>query len=453
VIAPSPVSGTRVTVVGLGVSGFAAARALIGLGATVRVTESATTPAIEARAASLRAQGAFVETGGHDLVWLAGFSTDLAVVSPGVPPRTPVIGELRRLGAEIISEIELAFRLSNCDFLAVTGTNGKTTTTSLLAAMLQEGGIKSAPAGNIGLPLVEAIASIPDDGAIVAEVSSFQLETIDSFRPEVAVLLNVAPDHIDWHGTQDEYVSAKARIVENQDASDVFVFNADDADSSRIAMLAPGRIVPFSGRRVVVDGVGVRGHKLVYRGRDLIGIADISLPGIPGREDVAAAACAALEYGVEVGAVVRAIKAFRPLRHRLEIVAELNGITFINDSKATNPHATLAAVQGLRDVVLIAGGQAKGIDLHALASTVPPVRAVVAIGEAATEVEDVFQGRVPVKHAQSMAEAVRLARSQSIPGGSVLLAPGCASLDMFESYAARGEAFVRAVREHMEGKS
>jgi UDP-N-acetylmuramoylalanine--D-glutamate ligase len=446
-------SGRRVIVVGLGSSGFAAARALARNGVTVRVTESLSGPAIEERAAALRARGVEVEIGGHDLAALARLKPDLAVVSPGVPPRAPVIAWLRGLGAKVISEIELAYRLSGSDFLAVTGTNGKTTTTSLLAAMLQEGGIKCLAAGNIGLPLVDAIASIPDDGVIVAEVSSFQLETIDSFRPRVAVLLNVAADHIDWHGSFDEYVNAKARVVENQIGDDVFVFNIDDVHAKRIATLAPGRIAPFSGRHAVETGVGVHDGHLAHRGRSFLAVEDVPLPGAAGREDVAAAACAALEHGVDLGAVVRAVKAFRPLHHRLEIVAELDGVTYINDSKATNPHATMSAVTGMRDVVLIAGGRAKGIDLHPLASTVPPVRAVVAMGEAAGEIEDTFCGRVPVLRAGSMEEAVKLARSQSVNGGSVLLAPGCASLDMFESYAARGEAFVRAVRGQLEGKT
>jgi UDP-N-acetylmuramoylalanine--D-glutamate ligase len=442
--------GKRVTVVGLGASGAAAAHALINLGALVRVTESASTPAIEERAAALKSKGAEVETGGHGRGTRAG---SLAVVSPGVPRRAPVIDSLRRGGAEVISEVELAYRLSTCDFLAVTGTNGKTTTTSLLAAMLQAAGFKSVSAGNIGWPLIEAIDAIPPDGTIVVEVSSFQLETIESFRPKVAVLLNVSHDHIDWHETFDEYTRAKARIVVNQTEDDTFVFNADDVAASRIAEGARGKAVPFSGSRSIAGGVGVDGGGLTYRGRRFFAVSDIPLPGLPGVEDVAAAACAALEYGVDLEAVRKAISEFQPLHHRLEPVMRLDGVHYIDDSKATNPHATLAAVQGLEDVVLIAGGRSKGIDLAPLIGTVPPVRAVVAIGEAASEIERIFSDKVPVALAASMTEAVRLARSQSIPGGSVLLSPGCASLDMFESYAARGEEFARAVRRLTEDEA
>jgi UDP-N-acetylmuramoylalanine--D-glutamate ligase len=441
--------GRRVTVVGLGDSGFAAAHALIRFGAVVRVTESGSTPEMEKRASTLRAAGAEVEIGGHDLSWV---TADIAVVSPGVPPNAPVINALRECGAEIIGEIELAFRLSSCDFLAVTGTNGKTTTTSLLATMLQEGGFKSCPAGNIGWPLIEAIDSVPDDGAIVVEVSSFQLESTKSFRPTVAVLLNISDDHLDWHGSFDNYARAKARIVMNQGPEDLFVYNVDDAIATRIAGSAPSTTVPFSGRHPVDGGVGVDRNRLVYRGRDLMAVARMPLRGIPGRENTAAAASAALGYGVDAEAVVRAIEAFQPLRHRLEIVGDLGGVTFIDDSKATNPHATLAAVQGLTDVVLIAGGRSKGIDLRPLASTVPPVRAVIVMGEAGAEIEAIFSGRIPVARAASMAEAVPMAHSQSVSGGSVLLSPGCASLDMFESYAARGDAFARAVAKLMEGE-
>jgi UDP-N-acetylmuramoylalanine--D-glutamate ligase len=334
----------------------------------------------------------------------------------------------------------------------VTGTNGKTTTTSLLATMLQEGGFKSCPAGNIGWPLIEAIDSVPDDGAIVVEVSSFQLESTKSFRPTVAVLLNISDDHLDWHGSFDNYARAKARIVMNQGPEDLFVYNVDDAIATRIAGSAPSTTVPFSGRHPVDGGVGVDRNRLVYRGRDLMAVARMPLRGIPGRENTAAAASAALGYGVDAEAVVRAIEAFQPLRHRLEIVGDLGGVTFIDDSKATNPHATLAAVQGLTDVVLIAGGRSKGIDLRPLASTVPPVRAVIVMGEAGAEIEAIFSGRIPVARAASMAEAVPMAHSQSVSGGSVLLSPGCASLDMFESYAARGDAFARAVAKLMEGE-
>lgn len=440
----SEFAGKRVLIAGLGVSGFAAARRLVSLDAKVRVTEDATNPVIEERAAALRALGAEVETGGHDLDRI---DADLAIVSPGIPPTSPIVTGLRRAGVEVTSEVEVAYRLARCDFLAVTGTNGKTTTTALLAGMLGEGGVHSVAAGNIGPPLIEAVDGIPAGGAIALEVSSFQLATIRTFRPTIAVVLNVAEDHIDWHGSFEAYAADKARIVENQTADDVFVPNADDAVAMDIARRAAARVVPFSASGPLGAGTGIDAGAIVWRETKVMSAADVPLPGAAGLEDTMAAATAALEYGVEARAVMRAVKSFRPLGHRLEVVAVFEGRTFIDDSKATNPHATLSAVRGLEDVVLIAGGRAKGIDLAPLARTVPPVRAVVALGEARGEVVDVFGDLVTVEVAADMNDAVRRAWTLSVPGGSVLLSPGCASLDMYTSYAARGEAFAAGVKE------
>lgn len=436
--------GKRVLVVGLGASGWAAARALVGLGAKVRVTESSDGPAVAERAEWLRARGAEVEIGHHDLERL---DTDLAVVSPGIPPTSEVLAALEHSATPVISEVELAYRLASCDFLAVTGTNGKTTTTSLLAAMLGASGVPSVAAGNIGLPLIDAVGEIGAGGAIAVEVSSFQLAGIDTFRPKVAVLLNIAEDHTDWHGSMDAYSAAKARIIENQTSGDHFVVNRDDDRAWSVASAATAAVVPVSTSGAPSDGIGITGDKVAWRGADLMPVTDIKLPGRAGAEDTLAAAAAALAYGIEPEDVLGAIASFVPLHHRLELVATVDGVDYIDDSKATNPHATLAAVSGLSDVVLIAGGRSKGIDLSPLRTTVPPVIAVVAIGEAAHEVERVFAGLVPVDRASSMPEAVAAARARSVPGGSVLLAPGCASLDMYESYAERGADFARSVRD------
>ncbi|MFN2488228.1 MAG: UDP-N-acetylmuramoyl-L-alanine--D-glutamate ligase [Actinomycetota bacterium] len=436
-------AGRRVAVVGLGVSGFSAARRLIELGALVFATDANTSPAIEERAATLRAAGARVETGAHELDDL---DAELAVVSPGIPPGAPVVLTLRAAAITVIGEVELASRLARCDFLAVTGTNGKTTTTALLAAILARSDVPSVAAGNIGLPLIDAITTIPSHGAIAVEVSSFQLDTIERFAPHVAIVLNVAEDHIDWHGTFEAYVDAKARIVANQGPNDVCVVNACDHHALEIASRGASRIVPFSAESAPGEGIGVRRGTVVWRGRTVFDAGLIPLPGVAGLEDALAAAGAALEYGVDPRIVAQAVEGFRPLHHRLEPVGELNGVSFIDDSKATNPHATLSAVRGLENVVLIAGGRAKGNDLAPLASTVPPVIAVVAIGESSDEIVKVFEGLVPVEKASSMKEAVALARRHAAPGGSVLLSPGCASLDMYDGYAARGADFERAVR-------
>jgi UDP-N-acetylmuramoylalanine--D-glutamate ligase len=435
-------AGKRVLVVGLGVSGHAAARAMRRVGAEVRVTEASDNAAIRARADELGREGIEVEVGGHDLTASAA---DVAILSPGIPPHAPVVRALRDLRVPVVGEVECAYRLARCDFLAVTGTNGKTTTTSLLAAMLHEGGFECVAAGNIGTPLAEAVFEVSPDGAIVLEVSSFQLETIDRFRPGIAVLLNVAEDHTDWHGSFNEYAAAKARIVQNQRASDVFLPNFEDPVAMKIAAAAPARIVPFSARTLPEGGVGVDGGHIVHGSARIVSLEEVPLPGLPGVEDVAAAAGAALTYGVDAAAVRRAVKHFRPLHHRLEPVRVVDRVTYINDSKATNPHATLSAVEALEDVVLIAGGRSKGIDLSPLAYAVPPVIAAVVLGEAAADLERVFRGLVPVSRAADMHDAVRRAAARATPGGTVLLSPGCASLDMYDSYSARGAAFTRAV--------
>ena len=439
----SSFAGKRVIVVGLGVSGFAAARALLDLEAKVRVTEAGSSDVVVERAEALRAEGAEVEIGGHDLERLDG---DLAVLSPGISPASPVVSALKREGVTTWSEIELAYRLASCRFLAVTGTNGKTTTTSLLAAMLAEGGVVSTAAGNIGVPLVEAVAGVPASGAIAVEVSSFQLATIDEFRPVVAVVLNVAEDHTDWHGSFEEYAGAKARIVANQTADDVFVPNFEDPIAMGMASSTEASVVPFTAGVPPRPGTGVVEGTLRWNDLPILPVEDVPLGGVAGVEDAAAAATAALEIGVPAEAVARAIRGFRPLGHRLEVVAEVDGVAYIDDSKATNPHATLSAVRGLTDVVLIAGGRTKGIDMTPLRATVPPVRFVVAIGEAAQEIERAFDGVAPVERAATMPEAVDKASARAKRGGSVLLSPGCASLDMYESYAARGEDFARAIR-------
>jgi UDP-N-acetylmuramoylalanine--D-glutamate ligase len=431
-------------------SGFSAARALIELDAKVRVTESGSGPALQQRADALVSMGAEVEIGGHDLALL---DADVAILSPGIPPTADVVVALRQAGVESFSEVELAYRLARCDFLAITGTNGKTTTTSLLAAILQEAGVATAAAGNIGFPLIDAIANVPEGGAIALEVSSFQLAAIGRFRPKVAVVLNVAEDHTDWHGSFREYADAKARIIANQTSEDVFLPNAEDGEATAMGHKATARVVPFSAYRSMPDGIGIDGDSVLWRGTQVLSVSDVPLPGMTGLEDVVAAAGAALEYGVDPRAVARAVKSFRPLAHRLEVVAEYDDVTYIDDSKATNPHATQAAVKGLKDVVLIAGGRSKGIDLSPLATTVPPVVAVVALGEARAEVAKVFDGLVPVETVDSMSAAVERAVARSIRGGSVLLSPGCASLDMYESYVARGEDFARAVKELIRTRS
>lgn len=436
--------GRRVLVVGLGVSGAATARVLTTLGARVKVTEGGSSPAVLERAAALRAQGVEVEIGGHDL---SDIDADLAVVSPGIPPAAPVMKHLSRGRIDVWSEVELASRLATCDFLAVTGTNGKTTTTTLLAQMLDKSGVKSLAAGNIGLPLIEAVQEVPQGGAIAVEVSSFQLAFIDTFKPRTACILNVAEDHMDWHGSVASYARAKARITENQDGNDVFIPNATDTVAMHVADRTRARVCPFSAVDVPAAGIGVRNGSIEWKGEPLLPVDAVGLPGRAGLEDAMAAAASALDYGLPQSTVVETIRTFAPLRHRFEIVARWRGVTFVDDSKATNPHATIAAVADQEDVVLIAGGRSKGIDLSPMKVLAPRLSAVVALGEAREEIARLFEGDVPVDVVDGMDEAVDRAMTRSSGRGSVLLSPGCASLDMYESYAHRGDDFARAVRD------
>jgi UDP-N-acetylmuramoylalanine--D-glutamate ligase len=315
----------------------------------------------------------------------------------------------------------------------------------MLAAALGGAGVRCVAAGNIGYPLVDAAAD--DHEAIVAELSSFQLRNIDAFRARVAVLLNVAEDHLDWHGSFEAYGSAKARIFENQGPEDAAVYHRDCT-----RWVAGGaRRVPFSEEPVEPGGAGVdRGWIVVPEGR-VVAVERMRARGRPNLANAVAAAAAACAFGADPSRVGDALAAFEPQPHRMETVAEIGGVTYVNDSKATNPHATLAALAGLEPVVLIAGGRNKGLDLGALGAGAGRVRAVVAIGEAAAEIEAAFApAGVPVERAASMEDALELAAGRARRGDTVLLSPACASFDMFTDYRARGESF-RAVVKRMEG--
>ena len=330
--------------------------------------------------------------------------------------------------------------------MAVTGTNGKTTVTGLVTDMLVASGRSAVAAGNIGVPLVEAVAGTAD--VFVVEVSSFQLELTDEFHPAVAVWLNLAPDHLDWHPDLESYGRAKSRIWARQGIGDTAVVNADDAGVMRWAADAPGRVVTF--------GLGAADYGLVdgvlrtAEGEDLLPLTSLrrALP-----HDVAnalAASAAALAAGASLDGVREALGRWEGFPHRVTLVGDAGGVRWYDDSKATNPHAALAALRGFDSVVLVAGGRNKGLDLSVLAEAADHVRAVVAIGEAAADVEAAFRGVRPVTLAASMDEAVRAALAAAHPGDSVLLSPGCASFDWYRSYAERGDDFRRAVDELLE---
>jgi UDP-N-acetylmuramoylalanine--D-glutamate ligase len=363
---------------------------------------------------------------------------DLVVPSPGVPPSHPVYDLARRSGVPVVSEIELAFRSATMPLVAVTGTNGKTTVTTMVAAMLVESGMTAVAAGNIGLPLIEAVAQPVD--VVVAEVSSFQLQYTDSFRPRVAVWLNFAEDHLDWHPSMAEYASAKARVFN----AEVAIANADDPVVMRYA---PDGAVTFGA---VGEWTVRRGMLLAPGGVELLPV-DALPRALP--HDVAnslAASAAAVAAGASLDACRAVLRSFAGLPHRVQLVSDAGGVRWYDDSKATTPASVVAALQGFESAVLIAGGRNKGLDLGALRAGADRVKSVVAIGDAAAEVEAAFAGVRRVVRAGSMAEAVDAAGAAAEPGDVVLLSPGCASFDWYSSYAERGDDFARLVKERVD---
>jgi UDP-N-acetylmuramoylalanine--D-glutamate ligase len=376
-------------------------------------------------------------------------AADHVVPSPGVRPDPPAIAAALAAGVAVRSEVDVAVerlraRVPTPRLVAVTGTNGKTTVTTMIAAMCAEAGLRSAAVGNIGPPIISATDA--DTDVVVAEVSTFQLEfTTAAFVPDVAVLLNVAQDHIDWHDSVEAYAAAKARVFAHQRPGDVLVANADDAVAARLARGAPGGVVWYTIGEPRPGGYGVRSGMLVGPGGVVAPVPTARSAHHAG--NALAAAAAALEVGVDAPSIARALATWPGLPHRVQPVAVVGGVEYVDDSKATNGHAAASALEGFEHVVLIAGGRDRSRDLGLLRRYAPKLRAVVAIGEAAPTVASVFEGLVPVAQANSMHDAVRAAAAEAGTGDTVLLSPGCASFDWYESYAARGDDFVREVAE------
>ncbi|MGH9281239.1 MAG: UDP-N-acetylmuramoyl-L-alanine--D-glutamate ligase, partial [Acidimicrobiales bacterium] len=367
---------------------------------------------------------------------------DVVVPTPAVPEGHLVVLLAAELGRPVRSEVELASRWARRPIVAITGTNGKTTVTELVAAMLESSGLAAVAAGNIGLPLSDAVRR--DVDVIVAEVSSFQLHFTDSFKPAVGTWLNVAPDHLDWHPDMDAYAAAKARIWAHQEEGDVAVANADDPIVIQAAAAARARVVTFGVETEA--GYHVEDGDLVGPEGPLVAVADLTRALPHDVANALAAAATARAAGASVDGVADALRRYHPSGHRVALVAEVAGVCWYDDSKATNPHAAVAAIRGFQSVVLIAGGRNKGLDLGVLAAASPHIRAVVALGEAAPDVVAAFAGVRPVTEAASMAEAVEAAAALAHTGDAVLLSPACASFDAYGSYAERGDDFARAVR-------
>lgn len=443
---PFSVRGRRVTVVGAARSGVAAAELLVRRGAAVTLTDLRERIEDEER---LRAAGVDLELGGHHASTFTG--ADLIVTSPGVPYRQPLIAAARQAGVPVIGELELASRWLRGRIVAITGTKGKSTTTTLTGRMLEAGGHRVLVGGNIGHALSAQVDESTEDTIHVVEASSFQLEAADTFHPWIAVLLNFSPDHLDRHATVEEYAAAKARIFARQTDEDWAVLNADDGEALAMAARGQARPLLFSLHGQLSDGVVVDGDAIVRRNptgsERLVPLSAIRLLGPHLVADVVAAAAVAWLARVDAAAMTRAVEGFHGLEHALEPVGEVGGVRFVNDSKATNIEAARRAIESFDDgVVVILGGRFKGGDFRDLLGPLRSRHAtVVAIGESRPLIADAFGGQLGVHEADDMSTAVRTAFASASPGHTVVLAPACASFDMFRDYAERGRVFKQEV--------
>jgi UDP-N-acetylmuramoylalanine--D-glutamate ligase len=445
------VKGKKVLVVGLGKSGLAAALFLRRQGAQVTVSDVRSAEALGKDIPALIDEGIAVEVGGHGLLTFR--RQDLIVVSPGVPVDTPELVQVKKFGLPIIGELELAAHYLRGKVLAITGSNGKTTTTTLCGEVLEAAQVRVQVGGNIGVPVIALVEASREEGWSVLEVSSFQLETTYEFHPQIAVILNITPDHLDRHGTFANYAAAKERIFARQTAEDALVLNADDEATKAAAARAPSQVFWFSRTRVVRQGAFVHEGVIQFRASEqgtaepVMRVDEIPLKGAHNVENVLAAVCAARLGGVAGETIREAVKNFRAVEHRLEYVATLNGVDYYNDSKATNVDASMKAIAAFPGGIhLILGGKDKNSDYRQMRALIAErVRAVYTIGAAAEKIYTHVEGAAPIVSAGTLEEAVGRAGGAAQPGEIVLLAPACSSFDQFENYEHRGRVFKETV--------
>jgi UDP-N-acetylmuramoylalanine--D-glutamate ligase len=447
-------NGKRVLVVGLGKSGVASALFLKAQGARVTVSDTKSGDELHNEIPVLLDHGITVETGGHGERTFRG--QDLIVVSPGVPVDAPALVQARSQGEAVIGEIELATRFLPGPIVAITGSNGKTTTTALIGEIMTAASFPTLVGCNIGTPAISLAGQAKPETVIVLEVSSFQLETIETFRPKIAIVLNITPDHLDRHGTFDAYVDAKARIFENQGSGDFAVLNADDPTCAAMAARTKAQVFWFSRQKEVHRGAWVCDGNILFRDEskrsEVMLVSEIPLKGAHNLENVLAAVCAGALMGCAPEKIRQAVRDFKAVEHRLEFVATVRGVDYYNDSKATNVDATIKALESFSaGVHLILGGKDKGSDYSLLNDLLRQrVKCVYTIGAAAAKIESQIvsskDGGPEVVPAETLENAIRKANAAAQPGDVVLLAPACASFDQFKNYEHRGQMFKEIVR-------
>ena len=442
--------GKRVLVVGLARTGIASALFSAAYGATVTATDEKTEAQLADTAARLRAAGVRVEVGGHSTSVFV--EQDLIIVSPGVSSKLPALDAARARKIPVWSEIELAWRFLRGTLIAITGSNGKTTTTSLVAHILQTAKIPTLVGGNIGTPLLSRVEFSTDSTVTVAEISSFQLENIEAFRPEIGLLLNITPDHLDRYAGFNEYASAKMRMFENQLDRDFAVLNADDP---QVAQRLPARpqVYWFSRTKRLAQGAFLRDNQIFFRSEGtetaLLRRDEIPLKGEHNVENVLAACAAAWLAGADAASIAAGVRSFTAVEHRIEFVANINNVAYYNDSKATNVDATLKAVEAFPGpLIVILGGKDKGSDYTVLRDPLRSrARLALLIGAAAEKIASQIGDAIPFEHAGTLDRAVRIAHDKAQAGDTVLLAPACASFDQFENFEHRGRVFKEAVQQ------
>ncbi len=460
----------KVLVIGLGLSGIAASRSLLKRGAQVMAIDSANSDDIRARADEIIKAGGTALIGVEKPESIRDF--DLVVVSPGVPPNAPALVSARFEGIKVISELELGWKIIRNRVIAVTGTNGKTTTTKLISEILSTKGRSAIACGNIGTPLCDLDGKTSDKDLLVVETSSFQLENIENFKPDVAVVLNIAPDHFDWHSNFREYFGAKARIVENQGSEDYVIYNAQDKFCVDLASRAKSMRVPFGMNSTDSHGIWceegwVVAGKPLFRKKRVMRLKEIPLPGVHGILNTLAAIGAALAVGEEPAEVREKVLAFKGLEHRMEYIMTIGNVVFYNDSKATNPHATIHALRSFNSpMVVILGGKNKGLDFEEISKELVRVNdrgllaGIVLLGECASEIEEAVRKetiesrQIWMEYAKDLRDAVlkSFKKALEVPGGAVVLfSPAAASFDMFDDYKDRGLKFKEIV--YATGKS